>query len=117
MRVLKKNHAFSHIIRRGKRLQGRYLSIHYRKRRDKDPSRFGVTCSKGIGNAVERNRLKRQLREIARSLGSELPEAYDFVFMARPHAKETEYQAILSEARSLFGASNLLTSSENEQKG
>lgn len=116
MRVLKKNHAFSHIIRRGKRLRGRYLSIHYRKRRDRDPSRFGVTCSKGIGNAVERNRLKRQLREIARTFTSELPDAYDFVFMARPHAKDTEYQLMLSEARSLLNASNLLERSRNEQK-
>ncbi len=117
MRILKKNHAFSHIIRRGKRLQGRHLSIHYRKRRDHDPSRFGVTCSKGIGNAVERNRLKRQLREIARSLRSDLPDAYDFVLMARPHAKNAEYQVILSEARSLLGASNLLARSQYEQKG
>lgn len=116
MRVLKKNHAFSHIIRRGRRLQGRHLSIHYRKRRDRDPSRFGVTCSRGIGNAVERNRLKRQLREIARSLMSELPEAHDFVFMARPYAKNAEYQGMLSEARTLLESARLLERSHNEQK-
>lgn len=52
-----------------------------------DPThvRVGFTCSKKVGNAVARNRAKRRLREIARTV---LPEAgqagWDYVLIGRP---------------------------------
>ncbi len=49
--------------------------------------RIGYTCSKKLGNAVARNRAKRRLREIARSV---LPKAgqpgWDYVLVGRPEA-------------------------------
>ncbi len=46
--------------------------------------RVGFTCSKKVGNAVARNRAKRRLREIARSV---LPQygqnGYDYVLIGR----------------------------------
>jgi ribonuclease P protein component len=37
-----------------------------RKRTDDGPVRFGFTVSKKVGNAVERNRVRRRLKEIVR---------------------------------------------------
>jgi len=40
--------------------------LQARKRGDEGPVRFGFTVSKKVGNAVERNRVRRRLREIVR---------------------------------------------------
>ena len=43
--------------------------LQARKRADDGPVRFGFTVSKKVGNAVERNRVRRRLREIVRLFG------------------------------------------------
>jgi len=46
--------------------------------------RLGVTLSKKFGNAVERNRAKRQVREIFRLHKHRIQPGYDLVFLAYP---------------------------------
>ncbi len=49
--------------------------------------RVGFTCSKKLGNAVNRNRAKRRLREIARDvLPLEGKSGWDYVLIGKPHA-------------------------------
>lgn len=45
--------------------------------------RLGVSVSRKVGGAVERNRVKRALRESFWSLSDRLPERHDFVIVAR----------------------------------
>ncbi len=45
--------------------------------------RIGITTSKKIGNAVERNRARRVIRAAYRSIETEICGNYDFVFVAR----------------------------------
>jgi ribonuclease P protein component len=61
------------------------------------PARFGFTVSKKVGNAVERNRVRRRLREIVRlSAASRLRAGHDYVLIGRraalnlPFARMTE---------------------------
>ena len=49
-----------------------------------DKLRFGVSLSKKFGNAVERNRAKRQVREIFRLHSDRLKPGYDLVFLVFP---------------------------------
>ena len=49
--------------------------------------RVGFTCSKRVGNAVARNRAKRRLREVARTvLPQQGCEGWDYVLIGRPEA-------------------------------
>lgn len=58
--------------------------LQARKRRDTGPARFGFTVSKKVGNAVERNRVRRRLREIVRlSAASRRRAGHDYVLIGR----------------------------------
>lgn len=47
--------------------------------------RVGYTCSKKVGNAVQRNRAKRRLREVARTvIPADGREGWDYVLIGRP---------------------------------
>ncbi len=49
-------------------------------------ARLGVSVGRKVGGAVERNRVKRVLREAFWALAPELPDGHDFVLVARPDA-------------------------------
>lgn len=48
--------------------------------------RLGVSVSRKVGGAVERNAVKRALREAFWALAEDLPQNHDFVLVARPDA-------------------------------
>ncbi len=82
---------FDAVYRRGKSASGRHLVVYAFRREDalpEDVARLGVSISRKVGGAVERNRLKRVLREQFAVFAAELPRGTDFVAIARPGAFE-----------------------------
>jgi ribonuclease P protein component len=61
--------------------------------------RVGFTCSKKVGNAVARNRAKRRLREIARTvLPREGRPGWDYVLIGRKDATATrDFEALKAD--------------------
>ena len=70
--------------------------MQMRARGDNRPARVGFTVSKKVGNAVERNRVRRRLREFVRHAPDALPPGCDYVLIGRraaialPFAKLTQ---------------------------
>ncbi len=62
-------------------------------------ARFGLSVSKKVGGAVQRNRVKRRLREILRTL--ELVGDWDVVITARPAAADAAFGSMRNSVISL----------------
>jgi len=80
---------FDRVYREGQSHSNRYLVLYAfpRSGAGDDPQvRLGISVSRKVGGAVERNAVKRGLREAFWALGDSLPSAHDFVLVARPDA-------------------------------
>lgn len=93
---------FDRVYRDGRSHGNRYLVLHAfpRPADDDEGVRLGVSVSRKVGGAVERNAVKRALREAF--WGEDVPDGYDFVLVARPDA------AGLVEREGAGGAGNAL---------
>jgi ribonuclease P protein component len=66
-----------------------------RQRNDAAPWRIGFTCTKKLGNAVMRNRIRRRLREAARlSLPDAAQTGYDYVLIGRQSAETRGFEQL-----------------------
>jgi ribonuclease P protein component len=69
--------------------------LQARKRADDGPARCGFTVSKKVGNAVERNRVRRRLREIVRLSDAGCMRAgHDYVLIGRRAALRLPFDRI-----------------------
>lgn len=93
------------VYNRGRYLPGRLLAIKVLNKNGED-TRFGIAVGKKVGGAVQRNRVKRRVREIAREVDVE--QGWDIVVMARRSSAEATYSQISNEIRSLLNKVDLL---------
>jgi ribonuclease P protein component len=72
--------------------------LQARKRTDDGPARLGFTVSKKVGNAVERNRVRRRLREIVRQSGANrMRRGHDYVLIGRRAALKVPFARIAQD--------------------
>jgi ribonuclease P protein component len=72
--------------------------LQARKRADSGPVRVGFTVSRKVGTAVERNRVRRRLREIVRlSAATGLSSGHDYVLIGRRAALSLPFEQITED--------------------
>src|SRR5205807_5089069 len=78
---------FDRVFRSGRSHAGRELVLYVFPRGEDEQPRLGLSVSRKVGGAVERNRVKRLLREAFAVESERLPAGTDAVVVARKSAK------------------------------
>ncbi|MEA2331106.1 MAG: ribonuclease protein component [Thermoleophilaceae bacterium] len=111
-RRLSRSGEFERVYREGRSHASRHLVVYAFPRTDDETDpRLGISVGRKLGGAVERNRIKRLLRDAFWSTAAELTPGHDFVIVARPAAgelaREGGEQAIEQALRSVLAEAGL----------
>ncbi len=94
---------FDRVFRAGRSLAGRELVLYVFPRGDEGDPRLGLSVSRKVGGAVERNRVKRLLREAFALESDRLPAGTDAVIVARTEARGLAEREGLAGIRRAIG--------------
>ncbi len=103
---LKKRKEFAYIYKHGTKISSKNLSIVITKSK-LNLTRVGFSVSNKIGKAVQRNKIKRQLRSIVRKELNNLRIHQNFVLIAHPTIVECDFSKIEEEVLFLLKKGNL----------
>lgn len=84
---LSRSAEFDRVFRQGRSVANRVLVLYAFPRPEDGEPRLGLSVSRKVGGAVDRNRVKRLLREAFARESHALPDGYDIVIVARPEAR------------------------------
>jgi ribonuclease P protein component len=95
-------------VARGRRVPAESFTLQSRRREEAESgavsgARVGLTVTKAIGGAVERNRIRRRLKEALRAAQPlEAEGDHDYVLMARREALGLRFAALVDDVRNAF---------------
>ncbi len=110
LNTLKKNYEFKKVLNKGQYYYGKYIQFFIIKNK-MNINRMGIAVSSKIAGAVERNRIKRLIRENYRLLiRNNILKGYDFVFIWNKNRspKEANYHEIKNDFENIFKRTGIL---------
>lgn len=110
--TIKKNREFRYIYSHSRSVSDKNLILYKHKKRENN-IRFGISISSKVGNAVVRNRLKRQLKEILRNNIDSIRDEYDIIFVVRVRCRDAGFDEIEKSVFSLMRKLSLTVKQAN----
>ncbi len=93
--------------KKGRKFVSSSLIMQVRERGDDKAPRLGITATRKIGNAVQRNRAKRRMRAVAHNmLTKHAISGHDYVLIARHNTALIAWQGLVSDAKGMLATCN-----------
>jgi ribonuclease P protein component len=107
---LRKHADYQRVYKESRKHFSASMSYFFRRRGDQAPdagvtheaARVGLTAGKVLGKAVERNRIKRRMREAVRMNLSRLPQSVDVVLHPRKFVIDMDFGKLTAEVGRVF---------------
>ena len=99
--IVKENTLFNNIIANGKKISNKYFIICSLEK-DYPKNNYGIAVGKKIGNAVIRNKLKRQVRNIIDHNIFLFPNFHNYIIICKKDILSLNYQKMEEELKSLI---------------
>ena len=97
--IIKSNKDFMKVYKKGRFSANSLITVYFLPNRS-PYNRIGITTSKKIGNAVQRNRARRIIRAAYRNTEKLFPIGFDIIFVARTdilNAKSTNIEVFIKK--------------------
>ena len=85
---LSRSRDFDAVHRRGRSVSSRFLVLYWLPQEEAAEPRIGFAVPRAVGGAVDRNRIKRRLREVWYERLDRIPPGNDYVLIVRPGLAE-----------------------------
>lgn len=99
--IVKENTLFNNIIANGKRKSNKYFIICYLEK-DYPKNNYGIAVGKKVGNAVIRNRIKRQIRNIIDHNIFLFPNFHNYIIICKREVLSLDYKMMEEELKKLL---------------
>jgi len=108
---LKKNIEFKKLFTKGKWIKGKYVVIYFLRNKIA-LNKLGIAVSKKIGCSVERNRLKRLIRECYRLNENIISQGYNIVILWKSIHKDVGFKELEKDIIEIINKSGLRRKNE-----
>lgn len=112
-KMLKKNYEFKNVLQKKNYYGGKYIEIFVTNNNNQE-NYLGIAVSKKIANSVERNQIKRYIREAYRNIEEQVKDGSNVVIMwkKKVEIEKASYQGIKNDLLAVFKRAGMLKEGE-----
>jgi ribonuclease P protein component len=107
--IIKKNHEITKLMAKKNSVANKYFIV-YKQQNKFDHFRYVISIGKKYGNAVERNKIKRQIRSLINSYKDKINKNWDILIIIRPTSSELSFIEIEKNLLHVLDKANIIKS-------
>lgn len=102
MPTIRAREDFARISEKGRSRSDRLMVVRFVPN-GRDHDRFGISTGRHLGGAVQRNRVRRRVREVLRRVPNQTGHGWDVLIVARPSAVGASFDELRATLERLLG--------------